>query len=325
MIPRDAAPAFRISAPFTVLSAPTHLLQPMPRKLHDGQWTRGSFKLVDDRIEYDEWAVLTPVEIPPELYLRELRDVDLASTASILDFYEHFGPLGLSSRTEDQYPIRKTKDTASLFDRIEEARQESPNGETYYRSFELIAEFRFVTGLLRDLTTAYSILQGHTDFEWSDEMIPHGSPAPWVPVREKLHQYLEETLNRMLRPFHAGIIIDLSESETDPIDAFFDPYASLPAPSKDAIDWWRLGGDDGRPDLLDVLAFQLYNDIARGANYSRCASETCGRLFALQLGRSEYGQHRTRGVKYCSKNCARAQANREYRRRKRQAGKERKT
>ncbi len=47
-----------------------------------------------------------------------------------------------------------------------------------------------------------------------------------------------------------------------------------------------------------------------------CGSETCGREFRWHDGRSEDGQYRTEGVKYCSHPCAKAQGQRELRRRR---------
>ena len=315
MSSRDETPAFRISAPFAAVPAPTELRNIRPQRIEGGVYVESLFELVDDRIEWGSGAVGVPTEIPPELYLRELRDVDLSAPESILEFYSQFGPLGVWSSVRE-YPARGSKVTEPLFARIESARAASPSSTVRYRTFELVDEFRYLAGLVRDLTTAYHILMGSSDTSyssapWSANSIPSGSLSQVPPSREGVHLFLERSLNWLLKPFHAGVIIDPESGET--------------GAGESDIDWARLGGYDGRPDLLDVLILQLYNDIARGANYSHCASETCGRLFSLQLGRSEYEQHRTQGVKYCSRNCARAQANREYRRRKRQAGKDQHT
>lgn len=69
------------------------------------------------------------------------------------------------------------------------------------------------------------------------------------------------------------------------------------------------------PHVLNLMALQMANDFLAKADYSRCSNETCGRLFTRQRGRSDFGQHHTTGVKYCSRSCATAQSQREYRRR----------
>jgi hypothetical protein len=74
--------------------------------------------------------------------------------------------------------------------------------------------------------------------------------------------------------------------------------------------------------LYSVAMLQLVNDLAAEVPYLRCANEACGRLFARQRGRTTYGGNRMRGVMYCSSSCARAQYQREKRRRDRAARKE---
>jgi hypothetical protein len=66
---------------------------------------------------------------------------------------------------------------------------------------------------------------------------------------------------------------------------------------------------------LAMAAF--WNDMFRGEAYSECQNATCRYVFQHQIGRALHAQHRTAGVKYCSAECARAQAQRAYRDRQR--------
>jgi hypothetical protein len=75
--------------------------------------------------------------------------------------------------------------------------------------------------------------------------------------------------------------------------------------------------------LYSAAMLQLVNDLAANETVRTCANETCRRRFVRQLGRSEYGGHRRSGTLYCSSNCARAQYQREKRRRDRAAREER--
>lgn len=74
------------------------------------------------------------------------------------------------------------------------------------------------------------------------------------------------------------------------------------------------------PTAYSVAALQLLNDMALDTPFRECANERCphGQLFTRQRGRAQYGQHRTLGTRYCSRECAKAQASRERRRRDRE-------
>jgi len=71
------------------------------------------------------------------------------------------------------------------------------------------------------------------------------------------------------------------------------------------------------PDLLSTLAAQMVAHVNAGAPAHRCAHQPCGRWFTQHQGRARHDRHRSRGVRYCSSNCARAAAQRAYRDRQR--------
>src|SRR5450830_298186 len=74
--------------------------------------------------------------------------------------------------------------------------------------------------------------------------------------------------------------------------------------------------DEPEVTTYEALALQLFNDVATGRIYRRCANEKCGKLFLPVPMREKYRTGEFHGEKYCSEKCSRAQASREYRRRK---------
>jgi hypothetical protein len=70
--------------------------------------------------------------------------------------------------------------------------------------------------------------------------------------------------------------------------------------------------------LYSALCLQMLNIITEDLPPRECGNENCAHYFVRQQGTAAYGQYRMKGVLYCSQSCAKAHANREYRRRQRQ-------
>jgi hypothetical protein len=68
-------------------------------------------------------------------------------------------------------------------------------------------------------------------------------------------------------------------------------------------------------DLYSAACAQVFNLMVEGQTARRCENEPCGRIFVHQLGRAEHRQH-WNNPRYCTKECAHAEASRQYRRRK---------
>lgn len=75
------------------------------------------------------------------------------------------------------------------------------------------------------------------------------------------------------------------------------------------------------PSFYSLIARQLYNHVVERPTYRECASTTCTQVFAHQVrnGVAKYAPH-SEGVRYCSRRCARAQAQRDWRRRQKEKG-----
>ena len=129
-------------------------------------------------------------------------------------------------------------------------------------------------------------------------MLADGNLAPEA-LSESPEWALHSLLDVGLRPFHVSVDVR-------------DP---------DVRYMGRAAGPWGDPvDLFNVLCLALANDIADGADFKKCANETCDKIFTRHRGRAAQGKYHMTGVKYCSVECARAQKQREYRRRQRAKG-----
>jgi len=244
-----------------------------------------------------------------ETYLR-LASVDLKDEQQILAFANSYGLLDARRAGMDPHPdlayygfvlepgskeriAAMEQERDELEARLAAADQLGSLGSLH----ETLTEFRFAASAIKDLVTAWRVVSGQIpqgDAQWVSEVWEDGRTSgprlnsdPWEPggPQRLLSGYLSDAM-----------------SVFTPTISF---EASMPAEPGES------------PPLYCVLCLELFNHILDNAAYRTCANETCGRLFVRQQGRSEHGQHRASGVLYCSHSCARAQANRAYRRRRR--------
>jgi hypothetical protein len=260
-----------------------------------------------------------------EIYLR-LVEVDLTDPQSILAFVNKFDILNVreAMMLEPSFTIPLTSDEQKAL-RAERDRagqiimRERGNDWTSASAAargdeeaETVFGFGLAAAALRDGWRAWRLLKGDINYgevDWESGAFRHLYKYE-RDGRRKMRSLFEITacdslvmlFEYGLRPFHPGIsVAERRKSLRTEVE-----IVPLVTNERQGL------------DLFPICCLELYNHIVERATYSLCRNETCGRLFVRQAGRSRYGQHRTRGVLYCSHACARAQAQRAFRLRQKQ-------
>ena len=291
---------FRITAWPGVLPAIRTIEAPVDVEYREGLrvYADSPYVLNDDRIEFGEGHTRR-FTVPSELYLRQVLDVDLDDPEAILNFYNRFGMLGVWKVIyQPLHPLAAIVAAATTD-------AERASG---VRTFEHVDEFRFHASGLRLAVEIYRLYTlGNlevadwplrTDSRWSGEW-RYRIGLPRIDSGVDALRFLADATWKHLEPFH--------------------PWLAISAPVREGQDTTTLEPQDAlwSPDLLNVLWLQFYNHVATGETYKRCQNESCGRMFVYQTSdRAKHGQRWTTGVMYCSDLCAKAQAQRAYRRRK---------
>jgi hypothetical protein len=247
-----------------------------------------------------------------EMYLR-LVDLDLDDAHSILEFVNSFSILNVHEATlpnpSFSLPLSShaaeeiESDRRAVGEVIAEERGWSSAEEAARSDFdvETVESFRVGARLIRDGLRAWRVVKGDinpltTTWETRDFL---RLKARHLSYEVEAEDFLTSLFDDGLRPFHPGISF---EEERDlPPDS--PRVEVVPASSSERQTL----------DLYPVCCLELFNHIIEMAEYRICANTQCHRLFVRQEGRASYGQHRTRGVLYCTRACARSQAQRAYR------------
>lgn len=340
LIVRDDKLQFRITAwPGAPLPLPPTIR--MPSKLDPS-----GRAIVPAPADVNGQKILSGEQFTPsgETYLR-LLDVDLDAPDEILEFVSRFGILGGAwayaadlkalpyyepalDLTAEWEAIKEGVLGADLLRANPPAVRAFANGELRFvetleelRSLagkpqfdnawlriacaETLTEFRFVARCLRDVMTAWRVFTEGLDpasVEWVS--FPEDHPIETLGHASRL---LTSVLPRLLSRFGPRIGVASGPQAPGPFEVWAPPHESTVTPAH----------APPPVQLYQICALELHNHIVEQATYRICASETCQRTFVRQEGRAQFGQHRTKGVKYCSMECARAQAQREHRRRRR--------
>ena len=148
---------------------------------------------------------------------------------------------------------------------------------------ESIAEFVLGATIVRDAVAAWRLLTDEPDGDEADWQLNRLTEVPSDERRAASADYLNDVIASGLSAITPVLSLSIGEQERDAV-----------------LDL----------NLHTLCCLELFNHVAGGNDFPRCASESCGRLFV----RDE--RARRRGMRYCSRSCARAQAQREFRRRK---------
>ena len=274
--------------PGTVLATPK--LRPMYGVEIQGDW-----------IAWPVQGWQNPVELPHDFYLRELMEIEPSDLHAVADMMTQFGLF---------FDFEQRGIAEDFRIEIPEPSQVSGDPDAVDPTFHK-DEVRLHLELAQDAIRTWMALQYPDSYERLQELAApdltdehfkyfvHNSSGPKEDLtRDHFEEVtlsvrllrLTETMNSALSGMHVGAIRSVFGHEEKHLPGYHTIYSTS--------------------------FLQLYNHMVEQAPFKNCANETCGRAFVRQRGRSQYDQNRLGGVKYCSRNCARAQAQRELRRRR---------
>jgi hypothetical protein len=256
---------------------------------------------VEVRGDWIVWQPLSrwqPVQLPQDFYLRELMDIapdDLEAAASIM---KNYGML-FEFDQEDIERDRRIELSGSAMNPPDDDAAGAFHKDEVRLHIET-AQYAIKTWISLQSPDSYEALQELEADSLTDEAYedyrrnnPHRDDS-----REEYEVFVlgarvssfREILNAALSLISVGIVTGL--------------------PSE-------MQGIPGHHTVYSSSFLQLYNHMVEEATVRHCANEPCRRPFVRQRGRARFEQHRTEGIMYCSRECARAQAQRELRRRRR--------
>lgn len=258
-----------------------------------------------------------------EVYLR-LKKLDLDDVDHVLDFVSTFDVLdiraldvrridrqwygviqepivplgallnypGFGSRDHSKsVPSRQLRE--SVISTIELQRSETPT----WLVRETLEEFRWGARAICDLHTAWTVLSGGADVReavWRNPLVAGGEMESGE-AEFQARTFLETTMRIALDGFSPRMWI--TDGEGNP--AYGAMVSSAPSDVT----------------LFEILVLELFRHIAEDAVFKTCENEMCRRTFVRQEGGSAHGQSRLKGVRYCSRLCAKAVSQRRYRQR----------
>ena len=251
-----------------------------------------------------DWIVWPPqigpgsIELPQDFYLRELMDIDPADLEAAADMMRNYGILF----DFDQKGLEKDR-------RIKLPDSEPISSEDPFNGFHKeeirvhieTAQYAIRTWLALQSPNSYEALEELVAPELSDEAYEHFKKHSSPGGNKSRERFKELVL--AVRMADLDFILNAALSVIS-VGIVRDPFGEA-------------SGLPGYHTVYSSSFLQLYNHMAEEATVRHCANEPCGRPFVRQRGRARFEQHRTEGIMYCTRECARAQAQRELRRRRR--------
>lgn len=243
-----------------------------------------------------ERASLRLVEVPVDFYLLEARSVEAEEPESVLAFLHEWGlpvdPLNRDINADS----KGLEDLALAMDHLTSGVTLGEGREAAAIELGLVQPATWWTAGVRGTAEGFRMGQ------LREQTI--ASVTNWAEVTCRI-ELMWDFSQMVVDKVPAQLELAETVHDLNAALAVFAPAVTVP------------GYTSRMPTIFNVVAAQIVNDLHDGATILKCHNETCRQPFTKQRGRSEQGAYRTKGVMYHTKECAKAQAQRELRRRRR--------